>query len=151
MNGRLRVNYHRTPSNRGVEKHWLNHRCIDVFNIFRKIDVSWRLTSYSHRGGFRFSAACYIPSDESSIPFYSTSNGYKKLNFLKGFLWNDLLRFVHLCPLFTFLKDGNLKKIYWNVDIRTFLSRWSARPDTLPRLEGLIKKMGVLFTYAAIL
>jgi len=28
-------------------------------------------------------SACYILSDESSIPFYSTSNGYKNLNNLQ--------------------------------------------------------------------
>jgi len=33
-------------------------------------------------------SACYILSDESSIPFYSTSNGYKKYIFFVGKYFN---------------------------------------------------------------
>jgi len=47
--------------------------------------------------GRKFPSACYILSDESSIPFYSTSNGYKNIlsgnYFLKNKKANEKIKF----------------------------------------------------------
>jgi len=56
-------------------------RHLPAISIYGYVGGLWAL------GSETLPFACYIHSDESSIPFYSTSNGYNKWNVQRMFLF----------------------------------------------------------------